>query len=499
MLALGELTRYNTVAEMYFSWILISLTGLLIFYLYRKRFSLVGYPKLLLSFLPVSLILFSLRQYESILWGFTCQIYLMIFGAVAAFILLEASKRTDVWFILSLLSAILASFSFSVGLMVWPAALLQMFISEGKRAVRRGVLWSVVSVTTFTSYFYGYVTPSHHPPLTYVLTNPLQAGRYFLTLVGAVFSYDAVTASAFGLAIGLIAAFVIVHSHNQRLLKTNGAWLSLILFSAMCSIGTTLGRGGFGFEQAMASRYTPITSLGIAGLYLVALSLSAQGEPSNSKSFSVHALLALIFIGLIVSYGVGWQQGQNTRYNREMGAYILKTYKIQSDENIRNYLYPAVPVMRERAEFIEENKLNVFSETFVNPSTLILIHSNTLYVLDTMNGRIISQQTSHIAIDSEKEKTVTISGWAVDEEVSNVASNVFIIIDGRMNIPALYGLDRPDVSEKFKNPAFRFSGFIATFSSSIIKKGVHTLSIEIVAKDGEHYYHPEQEVDFIVQ
>jgi len=491
MLAIGGLTQYNTVADMFFSWILICLTGWLIFHVYRKKFSWGSYPKLLLIFLPVSLLLFSFRQYESILWGFTCQIYMMIFGAVATFSLLEVSKKRDFRFVLCLLSATLASFSFLVGLLVWPVGLLQILISEKKRDLRKTVSWCFASAIAFTSYLYGYVKPSYHPPLDYVLIHPIAAGRYFLTLLGAVFSYDNVTAVAFGLVIALIATFVIAHAYKGRILARNGVWLSFILFVALSSVATTVGRGGFGVEEALSSRYTPITVLGIVGLYFLAVSVSEM-LPAKSKTFGVHALLVLILVGLIVSYGVGWQAGENTRKAREMGAYILTTYKMQSDENIRNYLYPNPAVVRERAEFLEQNKLNVFSEPVINTSLLIMSHSDTLFYADTLNGKIISQQSSPLVINSSEQKTITITGWAVDKQANDVAFAVFITIDGRIDIPVLYGLDREDVVNYFKNPNYRFSGYIATFSSSVLSEGAHTVSLKIVSKDGVHYYQPEQ-------
>jgi hypothetical protein len=491
MLAIGRLTRYNTVAEMLFSWILICLTGLLIFHAYWKKSSWNSYPKLLLIFLPVPLMLFSFGQYESILWGFTNQIYLMIFGAVATFSLLEVSKKIDVWLVLSLLSAILASFSFAVGLMVWPVALLQILISERKRDLRKTLLWCLVGIVVVACYLYSFVKPANHPPLSYVLTNPLGASTYFLTLIGAPFSYDTFMSAAFGLVILLIAVIVIAQGCHGRILRRNGVWLSFILFVFLSSIATTVGRGGFGVEEALSPRYMPITILGIVGLYLLGLSVFEK-SPAKSKGFAVHALLALLLLGLIVSYGIGWQAGQTWSYSREIGAYVLKTYKIQSDENIRQYLYPDPAIVRERAQFLEQNKLNVFSEEALDTSTLVLAGSNTLSWIDTINGKMTSHQPSPVVIDTSQEETITITGWAVDTQANGVASAVFITIDGRIDIPALYGLDRPDVANYLKNQNFRFSGYLATFSSSILSDGEHTVSLKIVSRDGLHFYYVQQ-------
>ena len=175
------------------------------------------------------------------------------------------------------------------------------------------------------------------------------------------------------------------------------------------------------------------------------------------------------------------------------------TYKIQSDENLRNYLHPVPTVVRERAEFLERNKLNVFSEPAINLSTLILSSSKTLFALDTMNGKTVSQQTAPLVINSSQQGTITITGWAVDKQANDVASAVFITIDGRIDIPTLYGLDRQDVANYFKNSNFRFSGYIATFSSSILSEGEHIISLKIVSEDGVHYYHQEQVLYLVVK
>ena len=140
---------------------------------------------------------------------------------------------------------------------------------------------------------------------------------------------------------------------------------------------------------------------------------------------------------------------------------------------------------------------NLENKPAIELSRLVQIQSPTFSFIDTVNDAIVSEQTSPIVIDLEKEKTITISGWALDREANDVGSEVFITIDGRVDIPANYGIDRSDVSDHFENPRFRFSGYMATFSSSIIERGMHTLSVKIVTKDGRGYYYIDQKVVFL--
>jgi len=300
-------------------------------------------------------------------------------------------------------------------------------------------------------------------------------------------------AIAFGLVTVLIAAVVMAQAYRDHS-RRNGVWVSLVLFVFLSLVITSLGRAGFGPEQALSSRYTPITFIGIAGVYLLAVSVSERSS-ATSGAFGAHALLAILLIGLIVSADMGWHEGESTRSSREMGAYILKTYNIQSDENIRTYLHPNPALARERAEFLQQNKLNVFSDLATDPSTMILTPSHTFFAIDTINGKTAGG--SLITVQLSNEETMTIKGWAVDKQANSTASAVFITIDGGTDIPTLYGLDRQDVANNYKNPNFRFSGYVAMFSSSILPPGAHTISLKVVSKDGVHFYY-EREVLYLI-
>jgi hypothetical protein len=181
-----------------------------------------------------------------------------------------------------------------------------------------------------------------------------------------------------------------------------------------------------------------------------------------------------------------------------MGAYVLVTYKIQSDENIQRYLYPSAEVVRARAAFLEQNRLNVFGEPIINPSELVLLNSGTLFYLTSINGKLVPQIGARMAVNSSEQQTVTITGWAVDEQANDLAKAVFVTIDRTIDIPTLYGLQRPDVAAEYGNSKYVSSGFVASFSTTILSDGEHSISLEIVSQDGLHYYLSQQIVYLIV-
>ena len=495
------LTQYNTAAVKIFSWVFICLTALLIFRIYCRQFKWNSYPRLLLTFLPVSLLLFSFRQWESILCTVTFQIYMMIFGVVAAFSLLERSRNIDIWFALGLLSASLASFSFFAGLAVWPVGLFQIVVSKRRSGLRQITLWSAVSIGVLISYFWGYVKPGNAPPLDYIFTHPMVAVGYFFASVGSPLFWDsAVISVILGFAIMLIAVSVLVYAYRKKILGNNCIWLSLILFAALFSLFITVSRCGFGVEHALTSRYAPVTSLGGIGIYLLALS-TFRRQFGRSRQFIAYGLLALIIVGIIFAYLLGcyggWINARASGVPSEVEAYVLLTYKMQSEENIRKYLFVDTGLVRSAAEFLEENRLSVFSKPIVDTSTLTLTHSSTSYALEAINGESTSGHSTDFTVDSGQYETINVTGWAVDKQANDVASTVFIIVDDEIRIPVIYGLDRPDVANYFKNSNFRFSGFMATFSSSKLGVGKHSVSLEIVSKSG-YYYHQSHVLYLIV-
>lgn len=501
-------TGYNTIAEMVFSWIFICLTALLLFLAFQRRFSLTSSPRLALAFVPVTLLLFDLCQYESILWGFQMGEYLMLFSAVATIYLLDTSRRIDFRFASSLLSAIVASLSFFVvGLLIWPVAFLQVSSSVGERKLAKQAIVCVGASVTFVVYFVRYRTVSYFGN---VFSAPLTVVMYFLALIGTSFSNtifpspDTIVAIVFGVAIIVITFSLFVVVLRNRALLSNGAglWFWVVIFVGLCSLGNALVRSDWTVANAQASRYTPMTILGIAASYLLALSVYKVSQGRNRR-FLVHALLAVIILGFVISSSAVWQASHSFGDSREMSAYVLETYRIQSDENIERYLYPSPSVLRERAQFLEANNWSVFGNKVVNPSSLPFVGYDPFSSFDTINGVALewaSNGTSSvpIIIHPGQQETITITGWALDSH-ADIASAVWITVDGKIQIPTLYGLERQDIAINLGKPSLSSSGFIASFSSSVFSLGNHTIYLTIVTNGEQYVYQSTVTVELLIE
>lgn len=500
-LILARLTRLNTTAEMYLSWGLLCLTALLLFLAARRRLHKIAGAGPVVVLFPAFALLFSYRQYESILWASPLSIYLMLFSVVLTFYLLDVSKGFDCKFGLSCTTATIASFSFFNGILVWPVGFAQIF--RRGESHRRIYCWAVVAASNFVIYFYGWMKPSYHPSWTFALNHPIEGAAYFFTLMGSVFDIHVRTAFGLGIFTSVLGLLVVVQSHRSRILRSNGFWLSLILFMIFSSLVETIGRSGFGVHQALAGRYTPMTAIGLAGLYVLAISVSKSNRKQVSRSLGAYALLALLLLGVPNAYFAGWQLGQQWGSARQIGAYVIRTYDMQSDWNIVTYLFPSPSEVQQRALFLQQNGLNVFSQKLVNASKLALIDSDTPHALDTIDGIILSQHNGPIVINASEPHqgavdTIRLTGWAADALTNNAAFTVFITVDGR-DIPTMYGLDRRDVSAAYHNPNYRFSGFYATFSASVFGPGLHTIGLKVVSQDHLHYYYLRQVASYVVE
>jgi hypothetical protein len=110
---------------------------------------------------------------------------------------------------------------------------------------------------------------------------------------------------------------------------------------------------------------------------------------------------------------------------------------------------------------------------------------STLFSVDVINDQVSPQ---NVIIEAKHGDAVYITGWAVDEPAQRAAGGVFVEINNQLVIPALYGLDRPDIAGHFRNERYRSSGFSVFFAASALKKGPHTLSLKIIAADRRGYY-----------
>jgi hypothetical protein len=366
MLLLAAVSRYNTLFEMYFGWLLLLLCTVVIFSAYRRKFGLS--ESTLWRFVPVIWLLFSWRQYENLLWGWQITFFMTAFAVVLTHYLLESSKGVDKYLLLAMGSGIVASFSNSNGLLVWPIGLLQLW--TGDQRVRsdaksssslNAFVWLLAAACVCLLYFIDYSKPQNHPSLLHVVTAPFSAMRYLLTVLGSPLGFKRGTAIAAGLlltAIGISAYCIELKKSSKRIFSF---WDSLVLFALLSGLMLAVGRSGFGAGQALASRYTTFTILGLVAFYIKSLEIfSARGKLNRAVRVT---LLCLIVQGLGVSFFHGVKKAKATRASRQTAVHLLSDPASQDDKQLAKFLYPDPVRVRQLAPFLATHKLSVFSRS----------------------------------------------------------------------------------------------------------------------------------------
>lgn len=338
MLLLGPMTNYDTVPFMYavqFCFLLTSIVLLLAFSQDAKDRSRAYF----LLFLPVPFLVFTLRQYENMLWGNQVSFGLAQSFSVLALYALHASfgtglaKRAGV-FSAAVLCATVATFSAAQGLMVWPAGLLVLIVSSLNR-MAKGVLaasWALLGLVEWILYSAGYDKPKGVPSVLYAVGHPLEGLRYFATLLGSALFWNDAFAFWVGLMLLFFTAIGLLMLAKRHELAGSSFWVSLLAFSFLSMALITAGRSGFPdeafFAQPTASRYATFSVPAVAALYALFVKLVWQRK-STVASAVFGVVLVLVLVSVPISYQKGLASGELTKVSRKHAASVIIDYRSQ--------------------------------------------------------------------------------------------------------------------------------------------------------------------------
>ena len=446
----------------------------------------------------------------------------LILTAFMTISLLYRSKSSYFYFSASILAGALCTFSFAAGLSVWFAGLVQLGIQRMNDKKRKILVWIAGTIIIFYIYYIqlGFKTTGPHGTGAYssylevLIHYPIQKFLCVMGTLGSEVIHQTEIALYFGLMLSLVTVALLYINRKSLEFDRFSKWYGLLVFGILTSLEVTLTRSGddsyFGSPDTIFfipdSRHSLAIFLPIICIYVLSIlyikdSITEKAANNDSNNFQtfwekrIHQnlfLLGIVFtllsLGIILHIMPGIVEGGATHNQQIANQYYLYTYKIQTDENLKN-LYPSATVVRENAVLLEKYNLSIFAKDDSDQDRLSKINADTYGHIDVINQ---TGQTEPITIDKGEIGTIEIMGWAVDKNADGPASAVFITIDDEMNIPSIYGLDRPDVADAYKNKNFRYSGFRASFASSILEDGPHTLKIKIVSKGGAGYYTSSQ-------
>jgi len=484
MLALGTITQDNTKFEMYFSWLVICLSCIVIYRIFKitpalNRMSIAW-------FIPVTWIIFTLRQFDNLLTGFQVQHFLVVLFFLFAVYLLQICKGLDWRLGAAILSAIAGSFSMANGLLIWPIGFLQiLLICRSKRKDQQrsymvaAAIWLLIAVTTYIVYFATFQNAEH------VVQQPLESFVYLMAALGnSFYSYPngAVVVGSILLILFIYAGVAILFDSKNR--PDNVPFLALMLFSGATAVMLVLGRPEF---SVLSRKYITMPIVGVTGLYLALLSLKLKFI--NPKSLIFRSLIILMVIFILLE---DWSLSSvRITLNREFIPYYTYTYQFQSDETLTKA--ECIPLaIRQGCRVLSDYKLNVFSQPVISLNDLKKSDGEAVCIIESVNGSILKEGEISAIKSDEKEKAITITGWAIDKDNGKAAGGVVLVIDGNTEIPAYYGIHRLDVVEYHKNNNYLYSGFYASMANSVLGPGRHTIAIKVISADKKEYYQAPQ-------
>jgi hypothetical protein len=327
---LGVLTHWNIRSELFVTW---ALAWVGVINLWRlSRLTGFGNSRLRPWLLAgVAFLIFTPVQHETWLLGISA--YQPLILCLTACLWIPFVTRPGVAFLWTMALGTISTFSFASGFLVWilAAPLLWMRTTEagGKRYRVWWIVWVVALSLSLFLYFHGFQKPDRSPSPYIFFQQPLSAFNYLLAYLGADFASDTFAASNVGAFLTLLFFACIFslwqHRGDRQLLMRALPWAMLPCFAFASAIITTIGRMGFGVDQALSTRYIifsgmlPVGLLFLVPLLIIELPderVFGMRRPLRAGIMAFFALvLACLQIVVSINLLQNWTEFHRTRLN----------------------------------------------------------------------------------------------------------------------------------------------------------------------------------------
>jgi len=318
MLSNSLFLGYNSKYQMFIGFIFILLSFLII----SKELLKLLKENFVFSHLIIpSFALFTMRQWENILYGWQFQIPMTVFFVLFSFYCLSNINKNNIYFRVALISSIVTSFSFGNGILVW---FIGLFIIYNKIEFKKEFfIWLIISIIIILFYFNGYTESLNSSDNLYGSRNILNIIVYFITSTGSPLTTEKY--SAFVIGIFLITLYI----YSLKNYKEYIFWSSIILFVVTSLFMVSISRSGFGWQTAIASRYTTFSILGPVSLYSIFL----QKSYLNKDKIVFKFLIVLFFVQIITSFS-NYFKYETIYSENKMEKNLLRNYKFESDKDL---------------------------------------------------------------------------------------------------------------------------------------------------------------------
>jgi hypothetical protein len=375
MLGLASLSSWNVELELLTNTLLGTAIFALVTWQVRRTMLQVKGPPVWGVLVLVSLLLFTLSQWRNWFLGWQLQVFLNVLAVVGICILLSAPivlspagmRRLWLRFMVSLILAVVAAYSFANGILAWPVGLVLLILTrerEDQSREARLTFWCLGAGATTLSYLMGYHSPGHHPAINavfgHLLSYPVYVCKYLGQPIVSFSGMGAALCGAAGVVFWLGSAYLLMKRHPKQAWRY-APYVGLGLYAVGSALLTGLARVDMSTAQAMSPRYVTLANLlwasNIMLAYLILTPRTDTGTPLRNLRTPiavVGALLAL-FISMSSLYGA-------YRWTERYAVYERARVELLAGEDKGNlhYLYPDVAVLLERRAILQRYGLSIF-------------------------------------------------------------------------------------------------------------------------------------------
>jgi hypothetical protein len=363
MLGLAALTRWDLRAELFFSFGMLLGVGLVLFLLFMDGCAPSERLARTWQFVPAAALVFSLRQWETLLHGFSMTHILASAFATFAIVLLHRSRGLDARFLGAFGMAVLSACSMLMGLLTLPVGVLYLSLCKRTREL---LPWLVGSIAVTALFFWGFHVPTIAP------ASPSEIAAYFAIMLGAPLATSRAAISgpaspslgdflgmgAAGIGTIITGTYAAGYSLRRGAFREGLPWVCVVVYGAGAVLVTAIGRSQLGLNNAEASRYTPHVIPMLVGVYALLLHVARLGAPRAR-------LLALVLAAtmLLASVTALMSERRSGPYRRaffRQWAAAISHYREASDADLENPHYSAQEI-REQCRTLERLRLSVFS------------------------------------------------------------------------------------------------------------------------------------------
>lgn len=438
--------EWNFVHHMIISYGIV-LFQLFVFYFLIKKLvtekiisSSLGYIFLLIT----TFILFSLQQEENWMWGFQTQIFLHTTMTVTALALLAVKTKMPPWFqfTLAIIAAIINTYSFLSGFIIWFLGTLYLLITKKKEKVQI-FIWALIGIMATAFYFFNFSTTNSGAPENISIDFILRFGVYILAYLGNPLVFHKIilaSVAAILLLFTLLFSTIYIYKNNKKVLLQSIEWPLLAIFSILTAIITGFGRVNFGIVQAQSSRYVTISLFLLLSTILYSgIAYTIYKQKVKHPHHSIIILLSSMSAVCIIAFGYSSYIGYDLIKQKHIA--ITQAKKCINSPQKENFpscvriLYPGTP--------------NVIATTF----SFFKQHSfGGIEKLPSIKNATIkkSTKTDILSIDisnyDPNTQSIKLAGWGFNQKTKEPLSLV-AVIDNEIIATITPNIERNDVAK----------------------------------------------------